>query len=127
MAAIGRLLIASLFLYTGIEKILMPAAVQAYIGAAGIPFPWLAHSGAIAMEIIGGLMLIFGIRLAIVAPLLSAFCVVTALLFHSNFADHDQLIHFMKNIALAGGVLQVAAFAKVVSAKEPAVRRTALA
>jgi len=41
---------------------------------------------------------------------MAAFTLVTALVFHSQFADQNQLIHFLKNVAIAGGLLQVAAF-----------------
>jgi putative oxidoreductase len=108
--ALGRILTAAIFLNSGVGKILAPAGVERYIAAAGLPFPALGVVIAIAIELGGGLLLVLGYRTRLVALGLAGFTVVTALAFHSNFADHNQFIHFMKNIAIAGGLLQVVAF-----------------
>jgi len=81
-----------------------------YIGSVGLPFPELALAAAIAVEILGGAALIAGYRTRLIAGLLAVFSVVTALIFHSALADQNQFIHFFKNIAMAGGLLQVVAF-----------------
>jgi putative oxidoreductase len=65
---------------------------------------------AIALELGGGLALVLGYRTRIVALLLAAFSVVTALVFHHAIGDQNQMFHLLKNIAVAGGLLQVAAF-----------------
>jgi hypothetical protein len=58
----------------------------------------------------GGLLLISGYRVRIVAITLALFCIATAISFHNNFADKNQMIHFLKNVMMAGGLLQIAAF-----------------
>jgi len=110
IAALGRLLLAVIFLYSGIGKILAPAMTHGYIAAAGLPFPSLAYLIAIAVEVGGGILLILGFQTKLAGLVLAIFSVAAALAFHHNLADQDQLLHFLKNISMAGGLLQVAAF-----------------
>lgn len=107
---VGRVLIAAIFILSGLSKLAAPAATMAYIASVGLPFPAVALAGAVVVEVIGGLVLISGYRLRTVATILAVFSLVTALFFHNNFADQNQFIHFFKNIAMAGGLLQIAAF-----------------
>ena len=93
----GRLALALIFILSGVGKLAALGATKAYIQSMGLPLPDLAMSGAIAIELLGGLALAVGSILA-------------AIVFHSHFADQNQMIHFLKNIAIAGGLLQVAAF-----------------
>jgi putative oxidoreductase len=109
-AATGRILIALLFLLSGLGKLAAPAATQGYIAAAGLPLPLLAYLAAVVIEVGGGLLLAIGYRTRLVALLVAGFTLVAAFAFHSNLADQNQMIHFFKNIAIAGGLLQVAAF-----------------
>ena len=60
---------------------------------------------AILLEIIAPIMIIIGYKTKIAAGALSIFCIATALIFHNNFEDQMQIIAFMKNLALAGGLL----------------------
>lgn len=62
------------------------------------------------VEIGGGLALVLGYRTRFAAAVLAIFSFVAALFFHSNFADQNQMIHFFKNVAIGGGLLQVSAF-----------------
>ena len=110
LAAAGRLLLAAIFLISGLGKLADPAGTQAYIAAAGLPVPLLAYLAAVAVEVVGGLLLIVGYRTRLVALVIAAFSIAAALGFHHNFADMNQMIHFLKNVAMAGGLLQVAAF-----------------
>lgn len=109
-ATTGRLLLASLFLFSGVGKLLAPAATKGYIAAMGLPFPDLAYLGALAVELGLASLLLIGYRTRTVALAMAAFTLVTAAVFHNHFADQNQLIHFLKNLAIAGGLLQVAAF-----------------
>jgi putative oxidoreductase len=70
----------------------------------------LALAGAVGVEVLGGLLLVAGLYTRPVALALAAFSVVTGLVFHSAIADQNQMIHLMKNLAMAGGLLQIAAF-----------------
>jgi putative oxidoreductase len=110
VAAVGRFLMALIFLLSGFGKILAPAGTQAYIAAAGLPAPMLAYLIAVVVEVVGGLLLVLGYRTRIVAGALALFSLVAALGFHHDFSNQDQMIHFMKNVAMAGGLLQVVAF-----------------
>lgn len=107
---LGRLLLILVFLVSGFGKLAAPAATKGYIAGMGLPFPELAYWLAIAMELGVGALFLVGFQTRLAAAALALFSIATALAFHHNFADQNQLIHFMKNLAIAGGFLQVAAF-----------------
>jgi putative oxidoreductase len=109
-ALIGRVLLSVIFILSGFSKLAAPAMMIGYIGSVGLPLPQVALALAIIVEIGGGLALIAGYRTRTVAAVLAAFSVFTALAFHNALADQNQFIHFFKNIAMAGGLLQVVAF-----------------
>jgi putative oxidoreductase len=106
----GRVALAFVFLLSGIGKAGAPGATIAYIASTGLPFAEFALVAAILIEIGGGTLLILGFLTRPVALALAAFTVMTALIFHADFGDRNQLIHFAKNIGIAGGFLQVAVF-----------------
>jgi putative oxidoreductase len=107
---IGCILIGLPFAMSGLGKLAAYGSTTAMIGAVGLPFPPLAYVVAEAVELGGGLLLILGYRVRPVALALAVFCVATAVSFHSNFADQNQMIHFLENVMIAGGLLQIAAF-----------------
>jgi putative oxidoreductase len=113
ISAVGRVLLATIFVFSGIGKVMAPAATIGYIASSGLPLATLAFAGAVVVELGGGLALAFGYRTRIVAAVLALFSIVTALAFHNNFGDQNQLIHFLKNLAMAGGLLQVLALGTV--------------
>ena len=99
----ARLLLAQIFLLSGIGKISAYASTQAYMAAAGVPGILLPL--VIILEIGGALALILGFQTRLVALLMAGFSLATGLLFHTHFADPTQQIMFMKNLAIAGGFL----------------------
>jgi putative oxidoreductase len=107
---VGRLLIGLPFAMSGAGKLAAIGATIGYIQAVGLPFPPLAFAASVIAELGGGLLLIAGFQTRIVAAVLALFSVATALTFHNNFADQNQMIHFLKNIMMAGGLLQIVAF-----------------
>jgi putative oxidoreductase len=109
-ALAGRILIAAIFILSGFGKITDPASAIGYISSVGLPLPQVGLGIAILVELIGGVALIVGYRARLVATLLAIFSLVTALVFHSALGDQNQFIHFFKNVAMAGGLLQIAAF-----------------
>jgi putative oxidoreductase len=109
-ALAGRILIAPVFLLSGVAKLSAPVVMMGAIQAAGLPVPLLALGVATAIELLGGFALLLGFRTRIAATILAIFCLVTALAFHSHFADQNQFTHFFKNLAMAGGLLQIVAF-----------------
>ncbi|MGY4284350.1 putative oxidoreductase [Bradyrhizobium sp. LM2.7] len=110
LPALGRLLIALIFILSGLSKIAAPANTIAYIQSAGAPFAPAAFAVAAIVEVIGGLTLLVGFQTRLVAAALAIFTLAAAVLFHNNMADQNQMIHFMKNLAITGGLLQVVAF-----------------
>jgi putative oxidoreductase len=107
---IGRILLATIFVFSGFGKLMAPAATIGYIQSTGLPLASLGLVAAIIVELGGGLLLALGYKTRLVAAVLAVFSVVTGLIFHSALGDQNQLIHFLKNLAMAGGLLQVAAF-----------------
>ena len=99
----ARILMSQIFIISGIGKITGYAGTQAYMAKMGVPGALLPL--VILTEVGGGLALLFGFQTRWVALALAGFCVVSALIFHLNFSDQMQMINFMKNLAMAGGLL----------------------
>lgn len=106
----GRVLISLLFIWGGWGKLTSMAATQAYIANGGVSMPVAAYWVAVLMELGVGLALFFGLFTRLSGAALAFWCILTALMFHTNFADRNMLIHFMKNVSMAGGLLYVVAF-----------------
>jgi len=103
----GRLLLAQIFLLAGVSKIGGYAATAGYMEAMGVS-PLLLPA-VIALEIGGGLALVLGWQVRWAAAALAVFSVIAAALFHADLGDQMQMLLFTKNIALAGGLLVLAA------------------
>lgn len=101
---IGRVMIAVMFLVAGIGKIGAGyAGTQQYMASAGVPGGLLPL--VIALELGGALLLIVGCQTRWVALALAIFTLAAAMLFHYHPGDQMQMIMFMKNIAITGGLL----------------------
>jgi putative oxidoreductase len=109
-AFIGRCLMAVLFLLSGFGKVAGPPAAIAWIASTGLPMPTVAYVVSIIIELGGGLLLILGWQIRALSVVLSLYPIATAFIFHRNLADQNQLFHFLKNIAVMGGLLQLMAF-----------------
>ncbi|GAO53902.1 MULTISPECIES: DoxX family protein [unclassified Novosphingobium] len=109
-ALAGRILLAAIFVLSGLSKVAAPAGTIGYIASAGLPLPQVGLAIAVIVELGGGLALVAGFRTRFVAAVLALFSLATALAFHNHLADQNQFIHFFKNVAMAGGLLQVVAF-----------------
>ena len=99
----GRVLLSALFLLSGIGKLGAYAGTAAYMASVGVPAQLLPI--VIAVEIGGGLAVFLGWRTRIVAFLLAGFTLLSALIFHTHFADQVQMIMFWKNVSITGGLL----------------------
>jgi putative oxidoreductase len=106
----GRLLIGLPFAMSGLSKLAAIGPTTEGIRAVGLPIPSVALIVAVLCELGGGLLLVVGFRTRFVAAVLVVFALATAVAFHRNFADQNQMIHFMKNLMMAGGLLQIVAF-----------------
>ena len=104
---IGRVLISSIFLLSGYNKIFNYSGTISWMEGFGIP--GLLLYPTIVLEIILPLFIIVGYQARFSASLLAIFCIVTAFIFHYDFADQMQTIAFLKNIGLAGGFLFIVA------------------
>jgi putative oxidoreductase len=102
-ALAGRILLAIIFVVSGIAKLFALGGTETLLASAGLP-PSLALPSAL-FEIIAGLAIALGFMTRIFAILLAGFCLLTALLFHRNLADPMQATMALKNIAMAGGLL----------------------
>ena len=115
LAFAGRLLIAALFLPAGLAKISGFAGTVGYIALVGLPAPTLAAAAAIILEIGGGVALLVGAGTRFAALALAFFTLVASFIFHAYWAvPADQAyvtqLLFYKNIAVAGGLMAIAAF-----------------
>ena len=99
----GRLLLAAIFLHEAWSKLTAYLAAIAYMRAFGIPGELLPF--AIAVELGCGLLIVCGYHTRAAALALAGFCLATAVLFHSKLGDRNQLLHFEKDVAIAGGLL----------------------
>ncbi|MEW5807110.1 MAG: DoxX family protein [Acidobacteriota bacterium] len=104
---VGRILISIIFLSSGIGKIFQFSGTRQYMASHGIPAVGLFLLGAIFLEIVGGLSLLLGCASRVGAFLLIVFLIPTTLIFHLNWSDQMQLIQFMKNLAILGGLFLI--------------------
>ena len=103
----GRILISAVFIFAGFGKISAYAATQAYMTSMGVPAELLPL--VIALELGAGSALLLGFQVRVAALLLAGFSIVSAVLFHAEPGDQTQSILFMKNVAIAGGLLFLSA------------------
>lgn len=108
----GRILLGLLFVVSGFGKITGFAGTAAYMASKGMPMTEVLLVGAIAVEFIGGLMLVVGFKARWAALAFFAFLIPTTLIFHNPLgADaHAQMTQLLKNLSIMGGMLFVAAF-----------------
>lgn len=99
----GRILLAIIFLVAGLGKLAAPAGTEGYMQAMGVPTILLWPT--IALEILGGLALIVGYKTRLTAWALAAFTLLAAVIFHRNLGDQMQMVMFLKNLSIAGGLL----------------------
>ncbi|MBW0447127.1 DoxX family protein [bacterium M00.F.Ca.ET.228.01.1.1] len=107
---IGRVLLAAIFLVSGFSKLMAPGPTIGYIASLGLPVPLLGYIGSMTLELAASVLLIVGYRTRLIAALLAVYSIVTALIFHHALGDQNQMFHFLKNLAMSGGLLQVVAF-----------------
>ena len=107
---LGRILLGAPLVMSGLGKLGAYSATVGYIAAVGLPVPPLAFILSVLIELGGGLLLLSGYRVRFTSLVMAVFCVATAVFFHHNFADQNQMIHFLKNVMMAGGLLQITYF-----------------
>ncbi len=112
LAVGGRLLLSAIFISSGYHKITGWEQTGDFMAAKGLLLVPVLLGGAILFEIVGGLSLVVGLKARIGAAMLIVFLIPTTVIFHDFWSYEDpqeQLIHFMKNLAILGGLFQIAA------------------
>ncbi|NWG03318.1 MAG: DoxX family protein [Syntrophaceae bacterium] len=102
---IGRILLALIFLNSGIGKIGNFEGTAQYMAKFGMSNTSFFLFGAIVFELVGSVTIILGYFTRIGALLILVFLIPTTLIFHTNFADRMQMIMFLKNVSMFGGCL----------------------
>jgi len=108
LALVGRLALAGIFVIFGFTKISGFAGMVAYASSVGVPFPELAIVLAIAIELLGGLMLVIGYKTKWVALVIALFLVPVTYYFHTDFTNPVNMIMLWKNVSIIGGMLVLA-------------------
>jgi putative oxidoreductase len=103
---LGRIMLALIFILAGLGKIQDPAGTAGYMQSMGVPGILLWPT--IALEVLGGLAIAIGYKTRYAAFALAIFSILAAVIFHRDFGDQMQMILFLKNIAMAGGLLLLA-------------------
>ncbi|MEJ2653392.1 MAG: DoxX family protein [Gammaproteobacteria bacterium] len=112
---LGRILIAFIFIFAGFGKVTGFDGTVGYIASKGLPLPQLAAVAAIIIELGGGILLIAGWKARWAAVAMLLFTGIAAVIFHNFWAvpadqTQNQMIHFMKNVSMMGGLLYVAVY-----------------
>ena len=110
----GRILLALIFVISGYNKLVGFDGTVGYIASKGLPLPQLAAAAAIAIELVGGVLLVIGWQARWAATAIFLFMIPTTLIFHPFWAvaagKQMEMIQFMKNLCIMGGMLYVMAF-----------------
>jgi putative oxidoreductase len=111
----GRILIAIIFIFAGFGKVTGLEGTAGYIASKGLPAAYLLAVGAAIVELGGGILLAVGFKTRIVAAIIALFTLAAALIFHNFWGvpaaeAQNQMIHFLKNISMIGGLLYVVVY-----------------
>ena len=125
ISLIGRLLLGIMFVMSGFQKVADPDGTQLFMQSMGITWATtMFYLGAIVIELVGGASLVLGLWSGFGAVLLVLFMIPTTLIFHTHFGDPNQAIHFMKNLAMIGGLLYVYVYGPGERSMDAGVQRT---
>ncbi len=114
-SAVGRILIALIFLISGFGKLTGFAGTAGYIASKGLPFPEVLAALTIALEIGGGVLLVLGWKVRLVAALFFLWLIPTTFIFHRYWGVdpaqmQNQMVHFLKNVSIMGAMAMLVAF-----------------
>ena len=107
LTLLARICLSTIFLWSGINKIINPVATQENMLAHGMPLTSVFLVGAIALEILGGLSVLLGIKTRWGAVMLIIFLIPATLIFHHDFSTEIEQAMFLKNLAMLGGLLML--------------------
>jgi putative oxidoreductase len=106
---VGRILISILFILAGFGKLTAISATAGWFGSIGLPVPTVTAVVVGLVELLGGLAILLGFQTRIAAIVIALFTVGATLVAHLDFADQMQVLMLQKNLAIAGGLLILAA------------------
>ncbi|MDF1606789.1 DoxX family protein [Hoeflea sp. YIM 152468] len=106
---VARILMSLIFIPAGFSKLTSAAGTAGYMASLGVPLPSISVWLVIAVELLGGLAILIGFKTRYAAWALAAFCVASGVLAHYVPGDQAQMTNLMKNLAMAGGFLALAA------------------
>ena len=110
LALFARVLLSGIFLYSGYAKVLAPRDTIHHLALRHMPFPTGVFVFVVLVEILGGVLLLLGARTRAVAFVLAVFTAVVAFYFHFDFTEGGRMLSLLKDAAIVGGLLHVAAF-----------------
>lgn len=110
-AVVGRIFLAVIFIISGAGKLMAPSATEAMLAGVGMPAGLAVPTGL--FELIAGLLLAAGLMTRIASILLAGFTLLAAILFHNQLTDQMQSVMFLKDVAIAGGLLLVFAHSQL--------------
>ena len=106
----ARLLLSILFIFAGFGKLTDIGGTAGWFGSIGLPLPTVAAVVVGLLEFFGGLAILVGFKTRIAAIAIAVFTIAATLVAHTNFADQIQLLMFLKNLSITGGLLVLATF-----------------
>lgn len=114
-ALVGRILLALIFVISGFNKIGGFEGTAGYIASKGLPMPQVLAALTIALELGGGILLVIGYKVRIVAILFFLWLIPTTFIFHKFWGidpaqAQGQMNNFLKNVSIMGAMLLVFAF-----------------
>jgi len=105
---LGRALMSAIFIQGGIVKAMnAQATIAGFSHYPALSNPSLSYAVALAVEIGGGVAVLLGWKTRSASLILAVWCIATAMVAHYHPGDRGQMIHFMKNVCMAGGFLQL--------------------
>lgn len=107
---IGRILLGLIFVLSGITKVTGFEGTQQHMASQGIPLTGVLLVGAILVEVLGGLSILLGLWARAGATALFLFLIPATLIFHTDFSQQTQMIMFLKNLSIMGGLLLLFAY-----------------
>ena len=110
LPVLARVLMSSLFIWDGVLQLRDPAGTVQYFTSLHVPTPQIAVWVSIAIHFLGGLAILVGFMIRWAAAVLLVLCLGTAFGVHLPAGDMDNMMHFYKNLVMAGGFIYVIAF-----------------
>lgn len=109
-ALVGRILLVLIFLQSGIEKFVQYSGTLGYMTRAGLPFPEVLLVASGVVETLCAVAIIAGWKARWAAAALVVWMIPVTVIFHNPALGQGPMIHFMKNLAITGGLLMLFAF-----------------